>query len=368
MYIKIFLHFCFLLVLGKMAFGQDSLILVAERDVTLIIAAVEGPFLKNADTLILSAETPIFYKIEKKSNHWVYALAIPNQKEKFYFVMNENKIIISVPSNILFSRVQQSPINDQVSKWMQSKNQFQYKLDSVYKVQYEAFASKNMDGYHSATKLADSITRYFGEKTYNDIIRYPDSLLSQFKLIFFYHYFPDNQLLRVLDELDKHGNLYMVPSQVKKVFKAKVNTQPGKKAPDFWMTTTKNERINFAIASDYPSFIIFSASWCKPCKTLKDQLAQKVHDKSLSGNVKVYVISTERDENGIKLAMEHAFNDPESWNQILLKENDGGLTAQLNISVLPTVIVLNKYGVIQHIYQGYSDVEFDAMINAVSKL
>lgn len=357
-----------LIILSKGLTAQPSIKMISERDMTIILAAVEGPFLRNIDTIFISAKTPVLHTINDTANHWVYVLATPDRKEKFYFVIQANQTVIRVFSNIIQSDIKQSPLNEQIKNCMGSTIEFYQLLNKVYKTQYEAFSAKNMDGYHAATALADSISRNFGQLTSESILMLPDSALSQFKLIAFYHYFTDRQLLRVLEQLAIHSNLYMLPAPMKKLFKAKENTQTGKKAPDIWLTTINYEHINFSLKGNRSNLVIFSASWCKPCKVLKSQLALSLRDQSLGDRVEVFVHSTERDENGLKLAREEALGDPKNWHYILLKEGDEGLPAQLSIGGLPTVLMIDKDGIIQYISVGYNEMDFEAMMNVIRRL
>ena len=118
------------------------------------------------------------------------------------------------------------------------------------------------------------------------------------------------------------------------------------------------------LSQDGPLLIDFWATWCVPCKKVMKYLNQ-YHEKYENDNFKVLMINTDTPRSlgkvrGFIKSQNYSFNVGMDPNKVLSKK--------LNGMIMPTLILVNKGGVIKWRHQGYvagEEVEIEEQIKQV---
>ena len=115
---------------------------------------------------------------------------------------------------------------------------------------------------------------------------------------------------------------------------------------------------------DGPMLLDFWATWCVPCKKVMKYLNQ-YHEKYENDNFKVLMINTDTPRSlgkvrGFIKSQNYSFNVGMDPNKVLSKK--------LNGMIMPTLILIDKGGVIKWRHQGYvagEEVEIEEQIKQV---
>ena len=115
---------------------------------------------------------------------------------------------------------------------------------------------------------------------------------------------------------------------------------------------------------DGPMLMDFWATWCVPCKKVMKYLNQ-YHEKYENDNFKVLMINTDTPRSlgkvrGFIKSQNYSFNVGMDPNKVLSKK--------LNGMIMPTLILIDKGGVIKWRHQGYvagEEVEIEEQIKQV---
>ena len=118
------------------------------------------------------------------------------------------------------------------------------------------------------------------------------------------------------------------------------------------------------LSQDGPLLIDFWATWCVPCKKVMKYLNQ-YHEKYENDNFKVLMINTDTPRSlgkvrGFIKSQNYSFNVGMDPNKVLSKK--------LNGMIMPTLILVDKGGVIKWRHQGYvagEEVEIEEQIKQV---
>ena len=105
----------------------------------------------------------------------------------------------------------------------------------------------------------------------------------------------------------------------------------------------------YKLSQDGPLLIDFWATWCVPCKKVMKYLNQ-YHEKYANDNFKVLMINTDTPRSlgkvrGFIKSQDYSFNVGMDPNKVLSKK--------LNGMIMPTLILVDKGGVIKWRHQGY---------------
>ena len=122
------------------------------------------------------------------------------------------------------------------------------------------------------------------------------------------------------------------------------------KVRDFSAVTTENETVSFYdLKGSEATVIDFWASWCKPClKAMPhvEYLHQSFADKGVS------VIGVNTDGPRSQAKVKPIINSLHISYPILMDMNNQ-IMNDLNITVLPTIIIFDKEGVVVYRHEGY---------------
>ena len=143
------------------------------------------------------------------------------------------------------------------------------------------------------------------------------------------------------------------------------NNQIGNKIPNLNIRLLSGGSINLHdLAEDGPLLIDFWATWCAPCKKLMKFLNQYHLDYN-DENFKVLMINTDTPRSlgkvrGFIKSQDYSFNVGMDPNKVLSKK--------LNGMIMPTLILVDKGGVIKWRHQGYvagEEIEIEEQIKQV---
>ena len=118
------------------------------------------------------------------------------------------------------------------------------------------------------------------------------------------------------------------------------------------------------LSQDGPLLIDFWATWCVPCKKVMKYLNQ-YHEKYADDNFKVLMINTDTPRSlgkvrGFIKSQDYSFNVGMDPNKVLSKK--------LNGMIMPTLILVDKGGIIKWRHQGYvagEEIEIEKQIKQV---
>tara|TARA_B100000941_G_scaffold290481_1_gene272627 strand:+ start:1814 stop:2377 length:564 start_codon:yes stop_codon:yes gene_type:complete len=118
------------------------------------------------------------------------------------------------------------------------------------------------------------------------------------------------------------------------------------------------------LSQDGPLLIDFWATWCVPCKKVMKYLNQ-YHEKYADDNFKVLMINTDTPRSlgkvrGFIKSQNYSFNVGMDPNKVLSKK--------LNGMIMPTLILVDKGGVVKWRHQGYvagEEIEIEEQIKQV---
>ena len=118
------------------------------------------------------------------------------------------------------------------------------------------------------------------------------------------------------------------------------------------------------LSQDGPLLIDFWATWCVPCKKVMKYLNQ-YHEEYANDNFKVLMINTDTPRSigkvrGFIKSQDYSFNIGMDPNKILSKK--------LNGMIMPTLILVDKGGIIKWRHQGYipgEEIEIEKQIRRI---
>ena len=118
------------------------------------------------------------------------------------------------------------------------------------------------------------------------------------------------------------------------------------------------------LTSDGPLLIDFWATWCVPCKKVMKFL-NEYHEKYAKENFKVLMINTDTPRSLAKVksfirSQKYSFNIGMDPNKVIAKK--------LNGMIMPTLILVDKNGIIKWRHQGYvpgEEIEIENQIRLI---
>ncbi len=114
------------------------------------------------------------------------------------------------------------------------------------------------------------------------------------------------------------------------------------------------------------TFVTFWASWCPPCRKELPEL-QKLYKKYKDTGFQIIAISLDN-KSSVKRAKE--FVKQHNLTFPVLNDNSGKLANPLNVSSIPTMLIVNSKGTIVEAHQGFNpqgEKEFSAIIEKLTK-
>ena len=143
------------------------------------------------------------------------------------------------------------------------------------------------------------------------------------------------------------------------------NTDSGSTIPDLKVRLLNGSSITLhQLSQDGPLLIDFWATWCVPCKKVMKYLNQ-YHEEYAEDNFKVLMINTDTPRSlgkvrGFIKSQDYSFNVGMDPNKVLSKK--------LNGMIMPTLILVDKGGIIKWRHQGYvagEELEIEKQIKQV---
>ena len=144
-----------------------------------------------------------------------------------------------------------------------------------------------------------------------------------------------------------------------------VNTDSGSTIPDLKVRLLNGSSTTLhQLSQDGPLLIDFWATWCVPCKKVMKYLNQ-YHEEYADDNFKVLMINTDTPRSlgkvrGFIKSQDYSFNVGIDPNKVLSKK--------LNGMIMPTLILVDKGGMIKWRHQGYvagEELEIEKQIKQV---
>ena len=143
------------------------------------------------------------------------------------------------------------------------------------------------------------------------------------------------------------------------------NTDSGSTIPDLKVRLLNGSSTTLhQLSQDGPLLIDFWATWCVPCKKVMKYLNQ-YHEEYAEDNFKVLMINTDTPRSlgkvrGFIKSQDYSFNVGMDPNKVLSKK--------LNGMIMPTLILIDKGGIIKWRHQGYvagEELEIEKQIKQV---
>ena len=143
------------------------------------------------------------------------------------------------------------------------------------------------------------------------------------------------------------------------------NTDSGSTIPDLKLRLLNGSSTTLhQLSQDGPLLIDFWATWCVPCKKVMKYLNQ-YHEKYADDNFKVLMINTDTPRSlgkvrGFIKSQDYSFNVGMDPNKVLSKK--------LNGMIMPTLLLVDKGGIIKWRHQGYvagEEIEIEKQIKQV---
>ena len=143
------------------------------------------------------------------------------------------------------------------------------------------------------------------------------------------------------------------------------NTDSGSTIPDLKVRLLNGSSTTLhQLSQDGPLLIDFWATWCVPCKKVMRYLNQ-YHEEYAEDNFKVLMINTDTPRSlgkvrGFIKSQDYSFNVGMDPNKVLSKK--------LNGMIMPTLILVDKGGIIKWRHQGYvagEELEIEKQIKQV---
>ena len=143
------------------------------------------------------------------------------------------------------------------------------------------------------------------------------------------------------------------------------NTDSGSTIPDLKVRLLNGTSTTLhQLSQDGPLLIDFWATWCVPCKKVMKYLNQ-YHEEYAEDNFKVLMINTDTPRSlgkvrGFIKSQDYSFNVGMDPNKVLSKK--------LNGMIMPTLILVDKGGIIKWRHQGYvagEELEIEKQIKQV---
>ena len=143
------------------------------------------------------------------------------------------------------------------------------------------------------------------------------------------------------------------------------NTDSGSTIPDLKVRLLDGTSTTLhQLSQDGPLLIDFWATWCVPCKKVMKYLNQ-YHEEYAEDNFKVLMINTDTPRSlgkvrGFIKSQDYSFNVGMDPNKVLSKK--------LNGMIMPTLILVDKGGIIKWRHQGYvagEEIEIEKQIKQV---
>ena len=114
-----------------------------------------------------------------------------------------------------------------------------------------------------------------------------------------------------------------------------------------------------------PFILSFFATWCKPCQRELDAINEVIADWEDETGVKLIAVSIDQGQNIDKVK---PLVDSKGWEYDVLLDPNGDFKRAMNVSLVPTVFVIDGKGKIADQRSGYTDGSEQHLIDKVREL
>lgn len=137
--------------------------------------------------------------------------------------------------------------------------------------------------------------------------------------------------------------------------------------PSVSLKDINGKTVNTATLSNggKPFIISFFATWCKPCQRELDAINEVIADWEDETGVKLIAVSIDQGQNIDKVK---PLVDSKGWEYEVLLDPNGDFKRALNVSLVPTVFVIDGNGKIADQRSGYTDGSEQHLIEKVREL
>ncbi|MGM9806287.1 MAG: TlpA family protein disulfide reductase [Candidatus Aphodosoma sp.] len=137
--------------------------------------------------------------------------------------------------------------------------------------------------------------------------------------------------------------------------------------PSISLKDINGKTVNTATLSNNgkPFIISFFATWCKPCQRELDAINEVIADWEDETGVKLIAVSIDQGQNIDKVK---PLVDSKGWEYEVLLDPNGDFKRALNVSLVPTVFVIDGNGKIAEQRSGYTDGSEQHLIAKVREL
>ncbi|WP_329904997.1 TlpA disulfide reductase family protein [Porphyromonas pogonae] len=113
---------------------------------------------------------------------------------------------------------------------------------------------------------------------------------------------------------------------------------------------------------DKPMIISFFATWCKPCLRELNAINEVYDDWQEETGVKLIAVSIDDGANSFKVK---PLVKAQNWQYQVLLDTNSDLMRAMNVSMVPTIFVVDKNGKIVYRHAGYTEGSENELIKQV---
>jgi len=131
----------------------------------------------------------------------------------------------------------------------------------------------------------------------------------------------------------------------------------GLRAPDFSLRDLSGKTFKLSEHLGKPVVIFFGTTWCPACRAEMPYFKDLYHNYSARGLTFVYIDINESPSRVARFARENSFP------YIVLTDTDGAVAQDYNIVGVPTMILLDKKGLLRGIAHRVRDLPVEALFS-----
>lgn len=124
--------------------------------------------------------------------------------------------------------------------------------------------------------------------------------------------------------------------------------------PQATLKNIDNERVEVTqlVQTGKPTIVSFFATWCKPCLRELNAIAEVYDDWQTETGVQLIAVSIDEGSHSFKVK---PLVKAQGWDYTVLLDPNGTLKRAMQVTVVPTVFVLNGKGEIVYRHTGYAE-------------
>ena len=127
----------------------------------------------------------------------------------------------------------------------------------------------------------------------------------------------------------------------------------------------KTVQVNELSDGQHPLIISFFATWCHPCMRELSAIHEVYEDWQEETGVRLVAVSIDKSSNVMKVK---PLVRSKGWNYEVLLDTNQSFSRALNVTLIPSVFLLDKTGKIVYRHQGYVEGNEDELYEEVLKL